>query len=129
MGLYGRGYMRSIGKSIRAKHPGLRTVTSYVAQFKGDFPDPATPYYHGAAPGPLDVAVFGLIFPFMEAGIRCIEVRGSDCDRSRLPPGDSTPLPPSPQTSLVAARMSDWYRGVRGAISAAALGALLTQTP
>ena len=84
--VYGRSHVRHLGETLRARPESrsIGSVTSCMAHFRAGFPDAASRFYHGASPGPLDVAVFGILFPFMEAGAVVLEVRAGNDHRRFL---------------------------------------------
>ena len=94
--LAGMRILRGIAKGVRRKHPALRPATAYLSEFKAGFADGAA-FWHGDAPGPLDIATFGLVFAFVEPDVRVV------------------------RDAIAAAGLVQWYAAVRAAFAPADL--------
>jgi hypothetical protein len=96
-------FIRGIGRSVAARHPDLQPFGHYLTAFKAKFA--GAPYFHGATPGPVDVAAFGLLYPFLAAGVEAV----------RAP--------------VAAAGLADWNAGVLAAFPAGGIAAMCAHTP
>lgn len=105
--LYGRNVMAAYGRSASAN--GRPPLSDTLCVFKSAFPSGAA-FHDGASPGPLDISIFGIMFPYAQGD------PGHESDGFKVV-----------RAALAAAGLDTWYAAVLRSFSSEAL--LLLRQP